>query len=179
MIVPDDEDLSPVHGSHQLFAQWALSGRGQSPINRGGGWAKSRPRPSLDDLMPDHSTREAETSAAPDAPAPRVGPIYEPRTLKELEDIFGRARLMDLLDRLRTEIGRRLQAPASERIVLGQDAHILLSASGSLGFFDLSQRCSEMERACLDGTDLAAPLAAVRRSAEAAVTAIRAIRNQS
>ena len=22
------EDLTPVHGSHQLFAQWALSGRG-------------------------------------------------------------------------------------------------------------------------------------------------------
>ena len=129
--------------------------------------------------MPDHSTHEAGTSAAPDAPVVQAGSIYEPRTLKELEDIFGRARLMDLPDRLRTEIGRRLLAPASERIILGQDAHILLSASGSLGFFDLSQRCSQMERACLEGADLAEPLAAVRKSAEAAVTAIRAIRIQS
>ena len=54
--------------------------------------------------MPDHSTREAGTSAAPDAPVVQAGSIDEPRTLKELEDIFGRARLMDLLNRLRTEI---------------------------------------------------------------------------
>jgi HPt (histidine-containing phosphotransfer) domain-containing protein len=129
--------------------------------------------------MPDHSTHGAGTSAAPHAPAPPAGPIYEPRTLAELEGIFGHAHLMDLLDRLMTEIDLRLQAPSSDPIVLGQDAHILLSASGSLGFHDLSQRCAEMERSCMEGADLAAPLAAVRRSAEAAVMAIRNLQNQT
>ena len=128
--------------------------------------------------MSDHSTHEAGTSAAPCAPAPSAQPVYELRTLVELEGIFGRAHLLDLLDRLRTEIDQRLRAPSCDPIVLGQDAHILLAASGSLGFHDLSQRCAEIERSCIAGADLSAPLAAVRRSAEAAVTAIRDLQNQ-
>jgi HPt (histidine-containing phosphotransfer) domain-containing protein len=128
--------------------------------------------------MPDHSTPAAGVSETPAAPDLRTPPVYDLRTLTELEGIFGRTRLMDLLDRLRAEIGQRLQAPVAERNVLGQDAHTLLSVSGSLGFLDLSIRCSEMERACLQGADLAAPLAAARLSAASAVAAIRVLQDR-
>ncbi|MCI9879487.1 MULTISPECIES: Hpt domain-containing protein [Methylobacterium] len=129
--------------------------------------------------MPDHSTREAGRFVVQDAPDRPAPPVYDSRTLEELEGIFGRTRLMDLLDRLKTEIGERLQAPVAERAALGQDAHTLLSVSGSLGFLDLSSRCSEVERACLQGADLTAPLAAARKSAATAVAAIRALQDRT
>ncbi|MCJ2047488.1 Hpt domain-containing protein [Methylobacterium sp. J-078] len=112
------------------------------------------------------------------APQPEAGarrPVYDPGTLAELEGIFGQARLLDLLARLKAEIAQRLQAGVAERVALGHDAHTLLSVSGSLGFFDLSQRCSEMEQACLRGADLDAPLDAARGAAARAVAAIDAI----
>lgn len=102
-------------------------------------------------------------------------PVYDARTLGELEEIFGRPRLLDLLGRLKIEIAHRLQASSDERDILSRDAHTLLSVSGSLGFVDLSQRCVEIEQACLRGADLAAPLEAARSAAEAAMAAIRAL----
>lgn len=99
-------------------------------------------------------------------------PVYDARTLNELEGIFGRPRLLDLLGRLKIEIAQRLQVTSDERDILSQDAHTLLSVSGSLGFVGLSQRCAEIEQACLRGADLAAPLEAARAAAEAAMAAI-------
>lgn len=101
--------------------------------------------------------------------------VYDESTLNELEDIFGRTRLMDLLGRLRVEIAQRLHVSTNERDVLGHDAHTLLSVSGSLGFVNLSQRCSEVEQAYLRGGDLAAPLEAARRAAGEAIAAIGAL----
>lgn len=99
-------------------------------------------------------------------------PVYDARTLGELEGIFGRPRLLDLLGRLKVEIAQRLQVSSDERDILSRDAHTLLSVSGSLGFVGLSQRCTEIEQAYLRGADLAAPLEAARAAAEAAVAAI-------
>ncbi|MCJ2033635.1 Hpt domain-containing protein [Methylobacterium sp. J-068] len=107
--------------------------------------------------------------------APADQAVYDPRTLGELEEIFGADRLLDLLGRLKVEIGQRLLASPSERGVLGHDAHTLLSVSGSLGFHDLSKRCSEMEQACLGGADLTAPLESARRAAARAISAIGVI----
>ena len=99
-------------------------------------------------------------------------PVYDPATLAELEGVFGHARLMDLLAHLKLEISQRLGWPETERLALRHDAHTLLSVSGSLGFFDLSRRCLEMEQACLLGADLVAPLSAARSAAEGAIAAI-------
>ncbi|MCJ2083257.1 Hpt domain-containing protein [Methylobacterium sp. J-090] len=99
-------------------------------------------------------------------------PVYDPATLAELEGVFGHARLMDLLAHLKIEISQRLGWPDTDRLALRHDAHTLLSVSGSLGFFDLSRRCLEMEQACLLGADLVAPLSAARAAAEGAIAAI-------
>lgn len=130
----------------------------------GGG---SPSRSTLDTTMPD-SISEQRLSARSD----ENRPVYDAATLAELEDMFGRSHLMDLLSRLKTEIGNRLNGTASDRQSLGHDAHTLLSVSGSLGFLDLSQRCSEIERACQRGEDLAEPLSAARIAAAGAIRAI-------
>lgn len=100
------------------------------------------------------------------------GPVYDPGTLAELESMFGRSHLMDLLSRLKSEIAARLNGDADDRTALGHDAHTLLSVSGSLGFLALSHRCSEIERACQRGEDLAGPLMAARAAAAGAIRAI-------
>jgi len=100
------------------------------------------------------------------------GLVYDPSTLAELESVFGRVRLMDLLSHLKSEIAQRLLAPETDRSALRHDAHTLLSVSGSLGFFELSRRCIEMEQACLLGIDLVAPLRAARSAAKGAIAAI-------
>lgn len=99
-------------------------------------------------------------------------PIYDIGTLAELEEMFGRSHLLDLLSRLKAEISTRLNGTIADRAALGHDAHTLLSVSGSLGFVDLSRRCSEIEMACLRGDDLAAPLRAARTAAAGAIQAI-------
>lgn len=122
---------------------------------------------TLDTTMPD---RPSDETVLLQAPGNRL--VYDADTLAELEEVFGRSHLMDLLSRLKVEIGTRLNGPASDRAALGHDAHTLLSVSGSLGFVDLSYRCSEIERACLRGEDLAAPLHAARAAAAGAIRAI-------
>jgi len=144
----------------------------------------------MPDSPPVHSSQPEAAAAslfhAPSfASAPEFSPtssdpaVYDPRTLAELENIFGRARLLDLLARLKVEIMQRLRSPPEERVALGQDAHTLLSVSGSLGFLDLSRRCSDMERDCLRGADLAAPLAAARHAAARAIAAIALIEERA
>ena len=98
-------------------------------------------------------------------------PVYDPDMLAELQDLFGYPRLMQLLSLLKAEIRQRLLVH-DDRAALGQDAHALLSSSGSLGFTDLSRRCSEVERACLAGADLAAPVLEARAAARVAIAAI-------
>jgi HPt (histidine-containing phosphotransfer) domain-containing protein len=107
---------------------------------------------------------------APNFPGPI--PVYDLSTLAELEGVFGHARLMELLGHLKDEIAQRLLAPAVNRTALRNDAHALLSVSGSLGFFELSRRCIEMEQACLLGADLVDPLSDVRAAAKGAIAAI-------
>lgn len=103
------------------------------------------------------------------------GPIYDGATLADLEAVFGRARLMELLGRLKTEIAQRLQGSAADRTRLGREAHALLSVSGALGFVELSRCCAAMERACLLGEDLATPLDAARAAGRSAIEVICAI----
>ena len=137
-------------------------------------------QPLQPDALRDASVDGSQFGVAVGAWTSGVGePVYDSRTLTELEAIFGRPRLMDLLGRLKVEIAQRLHASSEERDILGRDAHTLLSVSGSLGFVGLSRRCSEIEQAYLRGADLTAPLEAARRAAEAAVAAIGALEGAS
>ncbi|GJE17420.1 Hpt domain-containing protein [Methylobacterium marchantiae] len=98
--------------------------------------------------------------------------VYDPAMLAELEDVFGHDHLMQLLSLLRVEIGERFRIGNDEPSALGRDAHALLSSSGSLGFLDLSHRCSDIERACIAGTDVSVLLRDVRAAAVGALAAI-------
>lgn len=128
------------------------------------------PRPSA---PTDSATAHDETTSL-HAQADSSGalPVYDPSTLTELEGVFGHVRLMELLGHLKDEIGQRFLAPVINRTALRNDAHALLSVSGSLGFFELSRRCIEMEQACRLGSDLADPLDAAHAAAKGAIAAI-------
>ncbi|GJE46574.1 Hpt domain-containing protein [Methylobacterium soli] len=131
------------------------------------------------DLSP-HGAGPSQQDDAIGRPQPNPGtPAYDAAVVAELEAVFGRSRLMNLLAGLGAEIAQRLQVPAAEREALSRDAHALVSASGTLGFGPLSRACAELEQACHSGSDLGPALARARRKAEAASDAIARLRAQA
>ena len=107
-------------------------------------------------------------------------PAYDAEVVAELEAVFGRARLMNLLAGLGTEIAQRLAGSEAQQDALSRDAHALVSASGTLGFGALSRACAELEQACHAGTDLGPALArAPAHRADAASDAIAQLRAQA
>ncbi len=115
----------------------------------------------------------------PAAPEPGLAraAAFDAEALTELEELFGRTRLMELLEVLDREIALRLDPPADEAARLARDAHVLVSSSGALSFRDLSNACAALERTCLGGGDIAAPLGIAvhaARHARAAIATLRA-----
>jgi len=104
----------------------------------------------------------------PDLPQPEPprAAAFDAETLAELEDLFGRSRLMELLSVLDREIATRF----------AQDAHILVSSSGGLSFHDLSGACAALEQACLSGAEIAVPLGNAVHAARHARDAIALLR---
>lgn len=102
---------------------------------------------------------------------------FDADAMAELEDLFGRPRLLELLGALDREIVARLEPPAADRDQLARDAHVLVSSSGALAFSSLSQACARLEHACLRETDVETALnealadAARARSAIATLSA--------
>ena len=111
-------------------------------------------------------------------PCPAAGDaeVYDPDTLADLAEMFGSERLAHLLAGLDEEIVQRLAAATAQDKRLGENAHALVSVSGTLGFMALSRACVALERASLDGTDLAEPLRAARAEAARARQAIVTLR---
>ena len=102
--------------------------------------------------------------------------VFDAEALTELEALFGRPRLMELLEVLDREIVLRLDPPADESARLARDAHVLVSSSGALSFGDLSSACSALEQACLQGGDIAVPLGTAVNAARHARDAIATLR---
>lgn len=101
---------------------------------------------------------------------------FDPETLAELEDLFGRPHLMELLGVLDREIAIRLDPPASEPSRLARDAHVLVSSSGALAFNDLSGACVALEQACLNGAGISAALGIAVHAGRHARNAIASLR---
>ena len=114
----------------------------------------------------------------PDLPQPEPprAAAFDAETLAELEDLFGRSCLMELLSVLDREIATRFDPPAVEPSRLAQDAHILVSSSGGLSFHDLSGACAALEQACLSGAEIAVPLGNAVHAARHARDAIALLR---
>ncbi|CAO4185723.1 Hpt domain-containing protein [Methylorubrum aminovorans] len=113
--------------------------------------------------------------AAPQSASARAA-VFDADTLAELEALFGRSRLMELLEVLDREIAARLDPPASEPSRLAQDAHNLVSSSGGLSFHDLSEACAALEQACLSGAEITTPLGTAVHAARHARKAIAILR---
>lgn len=101
---------------------------------------------------------------------------FDVEALSELEDLFGRPRLLDLLTMLDREIESRLDAAADEPTQLARDAHSLVSSSGALAFQELSGACAALEQACLTGSGIAEALGTARHAAQDARVAIATLR---
>lgn len=101
---------------------------------------------------------------------------FDAQALSELEDLFGRARLLDLLIMLDREIENRLDTAVDEPKQLARDAHSLVSSSGALAFQELSGACAALERACLTGSGIAEALGTARHAAQDARDAIATLR---
>lgn len=96
-------------------------------------------------------------------------------TFETLQGLIGRDRVLQLVARLSDQLsqlfGRRDQAEA-DSTTLASDAHKLVSAAGMLGFSSLSAACRDIERAALQGEDLAPRLATLKGERDRAVAAI-------
>lgn len=102
--------------------------------------------------------------------------LFDADALSELEDLFGRARLLDLLSMLDREIENRLATAAHEPMQLARDAHSLVSSSGALAFQSLSGACAALEKACLSGDGIAEALGTARDAGQNARDVIASMR---
>ena len=73
--------------------------------------------------------------------------VYDAETLSDLAEMFGPARLAQMLAGLDEEIVQRLDGATPGDPHLGENAHALVSVSGTLGFDALSRACAALERA--------------------------------
>ncbi|WP_232628993.1 Hpt domain-containing protein [Methylobacterium sp. Leaf118] len=105
-----------------------------------------------------------------------IADVFDAAALADLEDLFGRPRLLDLLGALDQEIALRLDPPAADRGQLARDAHILVSSTGALAFSTLSQACARLEHACLRDDGIAEALEAAQADATRARSAIALLR---
>ena len=106
---------------------------------------------------------------------------YDTEALADLGDLFGPTRLHELLASLDAEIAARIgrieaAAGGGDWKRLGEHAHALVSAGGSLGFLALSGACARLEEACLSGRADASGVDAVMSDAAAARRAIATLR---
>ena len=105
-----------------------------------------------------------------------AGPAFDPADMADLEDLFGKPRLKELLGALDREIAARLDPPAGDRAQLARDAHVLVSSSGALAFGTLSGACASLEHACLRGVGVDDALDAALDAAARARDAIASLR---
>ncbi len=103
----------------------------------------------------------------------------------DLEALLGKERMTGLVKKLEDHLARAFAIdPATDldRQALAREAHIVVSQAGMLGFTELSERCRELERACLADEDLAAPFAQTRDARDRAlrdIAHLRSAREQS
>ncbi|WP_062018216.1 hybrid sensor histidine kinase/response regulator [Aureimonas sp. AU4] len=111
---------------------------------------------------------------SPSATLVEGGPIssasFDRETFDEVVDLLGLARVQKSLG----EITERLSVVGGmvdDRAALGREAHALVSLTGVLGLVDLAQACRDLEKACQEGADLDAALAAIGRTSSACLRA--------
>lgn len=114
---------------------------------------------------------KAATATTTDMKAP--GPMIDHKLLDELCATMGREWVIEGLSELRDQLDTsliRAQPDAVDRDAMARRSHKLVARAGILGFAELAEACSQLERACRQGEILGPPLA----KAEAAAIQARA-----
>jgi CheY-like chemotaxis protein len=106
--------------------------------------------------------------------------ILDAAVFDDLSAMVGRDRTLWMLDKLVESVTRLQKADAGgphDRQQLARDAHSLVSAAGMLGFMELSGAYSELERACVEGSDVAGALDRVKWAGNQALAEISSLKN--
>lgn len=114
-----------------------------------------------------------EVSAPADAAAAAGTPAS---VFDRLVSAIGRETCMELLDSFERDLRERLVGERPDREELARDAHALKGEAGQLGFDELAAACRDLEEACLDGREVAAPMARARRARGKALERIDTLR---
>ena len=113
------------------------------------------------------------------APSSRNEPVLDRHVSDTMLSLIGRDSLLSLFDQLAHLLSERFDAAVSDPLDLGrlaEEAHLMVSPSGMLGFTAFSRLCRQLERARLEGRDVAgivAELKAARAAMPAAMDAFR------
>lgn len=104
--------------------------------------------------------------------------VIDRSILAEIQETLGHARLDELLSMLARELSDRFifDAGTSDRRRIAYAAHTMGSASGTLGFTQISRMCQTVERACASGDEYRHLLADLRRLAREAIDEIEKVR---
>ncbi|MDE4914568.1 PAS domain S-box protein [Methylobacterium sp. 092160098-2] len=104
--------------------------------------------------------------------------ISEPSTsvFGKLVSAVGRETCMRLLDSFEHDLRESFVEEQPDRDALARDAHALKGEAGQLGFAELADACRDLEEACLEGRELAGPMARARTARERALEAIDTLR---
>lgn len=113
----------------------------------------------------------AVQNESPSQPKPlRDEPDLVDQGFQDVVDLLGREAALAALERLRRQIEETFTEGAmADPVALARKAHSLVAQAGLLGFKELSDLSSALERACLGHGDLSRAFAAAASSARAAL----------
>lgn len=129
--------------------------------------------------------RWSSTAIVPEAmvvetpkPAPAPGHL-DHEAYGKLVALMGKEKVLNLLDKLGTQVVETFETTllgSADRDRLARDAHAMVSTAGMLGFLELSELCSAVERACRGGLDLDGFMTRVRDTRRTTLETINALR---
>jgi PAS domain S-box-containing protein len=105
--------------------------------------------------------------------------VQSSEAFENLTALMGAERAYRLLDQLADKLGHSFKGivdSEEDRRRIAQDAHVLVSAAGMLGFLSLSRDCAELEQACNNGLPVEMLLERVRASCDSTLEAIAGLK---
>jgi PAS domain S-box-containing protein len=112
-------------------------------------------------------------------PAPPASSAIDESHYASMRDLLGAPKMDELLGDLAEMLRERsgaMTAAGAEAGEIAREAHVLVSSAGMLGFAELSERCAELEAACLQGREITDLLHAVRTARARALQEIETLR---
>ena len=109
---------------------------------------------------------------------PASRPIFDQQAFDEFQNMMGRDQVAVWLTQLKEQLDSTFpddKSGAVDREQLAGSAHAIVSQAALLGFFELTQLCSELEEACTSNKNLSLPLERARSASQTTRGTINAI----